>query len=59
MPAGRVKKIIPCLGFGFVRGDDGDGLFDRTKMTTVDWPELGLKFLNCPMRVLILASESA
>ena len=41
MPAGRIKKIIPDRGFGFVRADDGNEVFfHRTELTTVDFDQL-------------------
>ena len=41
MPAGRIKKIIPDRGFGFVRADDGNEVFfHRTELTTVDFDRL-------------------
>jgi CspA family cold shock protein len=39
--AGRIKKIIPDRGFGFVRADDGNEVFfHRTELTTVDFDAL-------------------
>lgn len=39
--AGRIKKIIPDRGFGFVRGDDGNEVFfHRTELTAVDFDTL-------------------
>ncbi len=41
MPAGRIKKIIPDRGFGFVRADDGNEVFfHRTELTLVDFDQL-------------------
>lgn len=41
MPAGRIKKIIPERGFGFVRADDGNEVFfHRTELTLVDFDAL-------------------
>lgn len=41
MPAGRIKKIIPDRGFGFVRADDGNEVFfHRTELTSVDFDRL-------------------
>jgi len=41
VPAGRIKKIIPDRGFGFVRADDGNEVFfHRTELTTVDFDAL-------------------
>ena len=41
MAAGRIKKIIPERGFGFVRGEDGNEVFfHRTELTTVDFDSL-------------------
>jgi CspA family cold shock protein len=41
VPAGRIKKIIPDRGFGFVRADDGNEVFfHRTELTTVDFDRL-------------------
>lgn len=41
MPAGRIKKIIPDRGFGFVRADDGNEVFfHRTELTLVDFDRL-------------------
>ena len=41
MTSGRIKKIIPDRGFGFVRGDDGNEVFfHRTEITTVDFDSL-------------------
>src|SRR5437588_10902486 len=41
VPAGRIKKIIPDRGFGFVRADDGNEVFfHRTELTTVDFDTL-------------------
>ena len=41
MPAGRIKKIIPDRGFGFVRADDGaEAFFHRTEVTLVDFDSL-------------------
>jgi CspA family cold shock protein len=41
VPAGRIKKIIPDRGFGFVRGDDGNEVFfHRTEVTLVDFDSL-------------------
>jgi CspA family cold shock protein len=38
---GRIKKIIPDRGFGFVRADDGNEVFfHRTELTTVDFDAL-------------------
>jgi CspA family cold shock protein len=39
--AGRIKKIIPDRGFGFVRADDGNEVFfHRTELTAVDFDAL-------------------
>jgi CspA family cold shock protein len=39
--AGRIKKIIPDRGFGFVRADDGaEAFFHRTEVTLVDFDSL-------------------
>lgn len=39
--AGRIKKIIPDRGFGFVRADDGNEVFfHRTELTAVDFDTL-------------------
>ncbi len=41
MTAGRIKKIIPDRGFGFVRADDGaEAFFHRTEVTLVDFDSL-------------------
>jgi cold shock protein len=41
VPAGRIKKIIPDRGFGFVRADDGNEVFfHRTELTSVDFDSL-------------------
>ena len=41
MSAGRIKKIIPDRGFGFVRADDGNEVFfHRTELTLVDFDNL-------------------
>lgn len=41
MVSGRIKKIIPDRGFGFVRGDDGNEVFfHRTEVTTTDFDAL-------------------
>jgi len=41
VPAGRIKKIIPDRGFGFVRSEDGNEVFfHRTELTTVDFDSL-------------------
>jgi len=41
VPAGRIKKIIPDRGFGFVRADDGNEVFfHRTELTLVDFDRL-------------------
>lgn len=41
MPEGRIKKIIPDRGFGFVRADDGNEIFfHRTELTLVDFDRL-------------------
>jgi cold shock protein len=41
VPAGRIKKIIPDRGFGFVRADDGNEVFfHRTELTLVDFDSL-------------------
>jgi cold shock protein len=41
VPAGRIKKIIPDRGFGFVRADDGNEVFfHRTELTLVDFDQL-------------------
>ncbi|HEV7677142.1 MAG TPA: cold shock domain-containing protein [Candidatus Dormibacteraeota bacterium] len=41
MPAGRIKKIIPDRGFGFVRADDGNEVFfHRTELTLADFDAL-------------------
>ncbi|HZS13001.1 MAG TPA: cold shock domain-containing protein [Candidatus Dormibacteraeota bacterium] len=41
MPAGRIKKIIPDRGFGFVRADDGNEVFfHRTELTLADFDQL-------------------
>ena len=41
MPAGRIKKIIPDRGFGFVRADDGNEVFfHRTELTLIDFDQL-------------------
>jgi CspA family cold shock protein len=41
VPAGRIKKIIPDRGFGFVRADDGNEVFfHRTELTLVDFDAL-------------------
>ena len=41
MAAGRIKKIIPDRGFGFVRGEDGvEVFFHRTELSTVDFDAL-------------------
>lgn len=41
MVAGRIKKIIPDRGFGFVRGDDGNEVFfHRTEVTATDFDSL-------------------
>jgi cold shock protein len=41
VPAGRIKKIIPDRGFGFVRADDGNEVFfHRTELTLVDFDNL-------------------
>ena len=41
VPAGRIKKIIPDRGFGFVRAEDGNEVFfHRTELTTVDFDTL-------------------
>lgn len=41
MPAGRIKKIIPDRGFGFVRADDGNEVFfHRTELTLADFDRL-------------------
>ena len=41
MPAGRIKKIIPDRGFGFVRADDGNEVFfHRTELTLADSDQL-------------------
>ena len=39
--SGRIKKIIPDRGFGFVRADDGNEVFfHRTELTAVDFDTL-------------------
>jgi CspA family cold shock protein len=41
VPAGRIKKIIPDRGFGFVRADDGNEVFfHRTELTEADFDRL-------------------
>jgi len=41
VPAGRIKKIIPERGFGFVRAEDGnEAFFHRTEVTMVDFDSL-------------------
>jgi len=41
VPAGRIKKIIPDRGFGFVRADDGNEVFfHRTELTLADFDQL-------------------
>lgn len=41
MVSGRIKKIVPDRGFGFVRGDDGNEVFfHRTEVTTTDFDSL-------------------
>jgi cold shock protein len=41
VPAGRIKKIIPDRGFGFVRADDGNEVFfHRTELTLIDFDQL-------------------
>ena len=41
MPAGRITKITPDRGFGFVRADDGaEAFFHRTEVTLVDFDSL-------------------
>jgi CspA family cold shock protein len=41
VPAGRIKKIIPDRGFGFVRADDGNEVFfHRTELTLADFDAL-------------------
>jgi len=41
VPAGRIKKIIPDRGFGFVRADDGNEVFfHRTELTLADFDRL-------------------
>ncbi|MFN2568731.1 MAG: cold-shock protein [Candidatus Dormibacteria bacterium] len=41
MVSGRIKKIVPDRGFGFVRGDDGNEVFfHRTEVTTTDFDAL-------------------
>ena len=41
MTAGRIKKIIPDRGFGFVRADDGNEIFfHRTEVTEIDFDSI-------------------
>jgi cold shock protein len=41
VPAGRIKKIIPDRGFGFVRADDGNEVFfHRTELDMADFDRL-------------------
>ena len=41
MISGRIKKVIPDRGFGFVRAEDGNEVFfHRTEVTTVDFDSL-------------------
>jgi CspA family cold shock protein len=41
MPEGRIKKIVPDRGFGFVRADDGlEVFFHRTELGPVDFDTL-------------------
>ena len=41
MPAGKIKKIIPDRGFGFVRAEDGNEVFfHRTEMPSSDFDAL-------------------
>ena len=59
VPEGRIKKIIPDRGFGFVRADDGNEVFfHRTELTAVDFDTLQDRALardpfsaNIPARV--------
>jgi CspA family cold shock protein len=39
--SGRIKKVIPDRGFGFVRADDGNEVFfHRTEVGTIDFDGL-------------------
>lgn len=40
MAEGRIKKIIPERGFGFVRGEDGTEVFFHRTELTVDFDSL-------------------
>ena len=40
MPQGRIKKLVPDRGFGFIEGDKGDLFFHHSELQGVTIEEL-------------------